>query len=115
MRKNSPTLKEFAEQINEEKLQQFIELARTSNLALANLKVVPTPISQTKMTIRLPTMKKWYKSKTLWINLIFGLGSGLEAVLNRGDLSANQISALTAICAIINIVIRTITKDKLTK
>ena len=60
-------------------------------------------------------MKKWYKSKTLWVNIVIGLAGMLEAILNNGTLSTNEVSALSTICAIINIVLRAVTKEKLTK
>ena len=60
-------------------------------------------------------MKKWYKSKTLWVNIVIGLAGMLEAILNNGTLSTNEVSALSTIGAIINIVLRAVTKEKLTK
>lgn len=50
-------------------------------------------------------MKKWYKSKTVWVNLLaiaaaFGLRLGEEEIV--------------AVLAVINLILRIITKEELT-
>ena len=55
-------------------------------------------------------MKKWYQSKTLWVNLISLIAIGLHQTLNLELLTAEQQGT---ILAFINIVLRLITKEKI--
>ena len=50
-------------------------------------------------------MKKWYKSKTLWANLL-----AIAAVFGL-DITTDET---TAILAVVNIVLRLVTKEELT-
>lgn len=54
-------------------------------------------------------MKKWHQSKTVWFNVVFGLAAAVSAVLESGNLSAEQASVLAAVGALANLVLRFLT------
>lgn len=56
-------------------------------------------------------MKKWYLSKTLWINLI-AMGALIAQVYNGFIISPEE---QLAILAVINLAVRLITKEELEK
>lgn len=59
--------------------------------------------------------KKWYRSKTLWTNTIGFVAIISSAIFAREDI-AQQIIALEAtVLTIINIILRFITKEGLSK
>jgi hypothetical protein len=63
----------------------------------------------------LASMKKWYQSKTIWINVLAFIVSSLTALTN-GDLIADnpEVAAIVGgIVAAINIVLRKITKEEI--
>ena len=59
-------------------------------------------------------MKKWYQSKTIWFNVLTFVVSSLTALVNGEWIQENPESAaiVSGAIAIINIVLRKITKDE---
>ncbi len=57
-------------------------------------------------------MKKWYLSKTIWVNLALAAGIAIEAVTGAAWLDA-ELQA--AIIVLINFILRLITKEAITK
>lgn len=57
-------------------------------------------------------MKKWWLSKTIWVNTIAAVAVILQAVTGKVILDA-EVQA--AILALINLMLRIITKSELTK
>jgi heme O synthase-like polyprenyltransferase len=55
-------------------------------------------------------MKKWYKSKTVWANII-GTASGIAALI-AGDLATG--GSVTA-ASVLNIILRVVTKQAIGK
>ena len=60
------------------------------------------------------SMKKWYQSKTIWFNVLTFVVSSLTALVNGEWIQENPESAaiVSGAIAIINIVLRKITKDE---
>jgi hypothetical protein len=59
----------------------------------------------------LPTTKSWYLSKTFWINLVALASVAIPSV--QAYVAANP-EFYTGIFAFVNLVLRLVTKDKLT-
>jgi hypothetical protein len=61
--------------------------------------------------------KPWWKSKTLWFNGLVAVGVALEANLGilNGHISTNAYMALAVLVPGVNIMLRTITSEGLTK
>lgn len=57
-------------------------------------------------------MKHWYQSKTLWINLIAVVAFGMQTFTGK-DIITPEMQAMAL--AVINMVLRAITKHELTK
>ena len=59
-------------------------------------------------------VKKWYQSKTIWFNVLSFVVSSLTALVNGEWIQENPESAaiVSGAIAIINIVLRKITKDQ---
>ena len=59
-------------------------------------------------------VKKWYQSKTIWFNVLSFVVSSLTALVNGDWIQENPESAaiVSGVIAIINIVLRKITKDQ---
>lgn len=59
-------------------------------------------------------VKKWYQSKTIWFNVLTFVVSSLTALVNGEWIQENPESAaiVSGAIAIINIVLRKITKDQ---
>ena len=59
--------------------------------------------------------KKWYQSKTIWVNILAFVVSSLTALTNGEWVSENpEVAAIVGgVVAAINIVLRKITKDQL--
>lgn len=59
--------------------------------------------------------KKWYQSKTIWINALTLIGSGLAAITSGDLISENpEIAAVVSgAVALINIILRKITKQEI--
>ena len=60
-------------------------------------------------------MKKWYRSKTIWINLILLAGIIAQAITGKDTIAVELAQAETAILVVINLILRLITKQKLQK
>jgi len=60
-------------------------------------------------------MKKWYLSKTLWVNALMALGSVLLLATKELELSTQAVEIVMFAYGVVNIGLRTITKDGLTK
>lgn len=62
-------------------------------------------------------MKKWYKSKTLWFNVLAAMGAALEASLSiiQGSLRPEFYLALTIFVAGGNVILRMLSNQGLTK
>lgn len=59
--------------------------------------------------------KKWYLSKTLWVNIIGGLASASTAFgFDLGLTPENQVAVVGGVMAIINIVLRIVTTGGVT-
>lgn len=60
-------------------------------------------------------MKKWYQSKTIWFNVLTFVVSSLTALVNGDWIQENPETAaiVSGAIALINIVLRKITKDEL--
>jgi hypothetical protein len=63
--------------------------------------------------------KKWYQSKTLWFNVAFGVLAVGTAALNHFGYADFQpgndiVTLVSAIVAIVNVVLRFVTDKKLT-
>jgi hypothetical protein len=61
--------------------------------------------------------KKWYKSKTLWFNVLVAIGAAVEASLSliEGYFSPITFLTLIAIVAGVNVVLRFISTNGLEK
>lgn len=68
---------------------------------------VPIPVQ----TNPLPTEKNWYDSKTLWVNTLLLLAMITQQVTGK-DILTPEIQA--AVIALINVILRMVTKDKIT-
>ena len=56
--------------------------------------------------------KKWFQSKTLWVNLLAGIGAITGAIgIDIGLTPEMQLSVVTAIMAVVNVVLRVKTKQ----
>tara|TARA_R110000787_G_C13392686_1_gene442769 strand:- start:1294 stop:1488 length:195 start_codon:yes stop_codon:yes gene_type:complete len=56
--------------------------------------------------------KKWFESKTLWVNLLAGIGAITGAIgIDIGLTPEMQLSVVTAIMAVVNVVLRVKTKQ----
>ena len=53
--------------------------------------------------------KKWYESKTLWVNVIVVALAALTALTNQGDLPAEWEAIVAAVIAVLNIGLRFVT------
>lgn len=62
-------------------------------------------------------MKPWYKSKTIWFNVMAAMGAAAEASLTviQGEMNPNYFLALTIFVAGGNVVLRFISTQGLTK
>lgn len=60
-------------------------------------------------------MKKWYRSRTLWANLIGIVVIIISTVAADPDLAQAILTAEASILALINLVLRIITKEGLEK
>ena len=59
--------------------------------------------------------KKWYASKTLWANIIAGIATVATAFgLDLGLDADTQVAVVGGVMAVINIVLRVITKGPVT-
>ena len=60
-------------------------------------------------------VKKWYQSKTIWFNVLTFVVSSLTALVNGDWIQENPETAaiVSGAIALINIVLRKITKDEL--
>lgn len=58
-------------------------------------------------------MKKWYASKTLWFNVLAFIVALASAFGYTGELATDWMVFVPAIAAIINIVLRFLTKEPL--
>lgn len=59
--------------------------------------------------------KKWYQSKTIWINALTLIGSGLAAITSGDAIAENpEVAAvISGAVALINIILRKITKQEI--
>ena len=56
--------------------------------------------------------KKWFESKTLWVNLLAGIGAITGAIgIDIGLTPEMHLSVVTAIMAVVNVVLRVKTKQ----
>jgi hypothetical protein len=62
-------------------------------------------------------MKKWYKSKTLWINVAVAIGAAVEASLTlvQGYFDPRVFLALIGLTAGVNVVLRFLTTTGVSK
>ena len=62
-------------------------------------------------------MKKWYKSKTLWINVAVAIGAAVEASLTlvQGYFDPRVFLALIGLTAGVNVVLRFLTSTGVSK
>ncbi len=62
-------------------------------------------------------MKKWYKSKTLWFNILVALGTAVEASLTlvQGYFDPRVFLALIGLTAGVNVMLRFITTTAVSK
>lgn len=58
-------------------------------------------------------LKKWYESKTLWLNLIMALGIGTQ-ILTQADLPLDP-EWQAFLLAVINAVLRLVTEKRIAK
>tara|TARA_R110000787_G_C13411596_1_gene444239 strand:+ start:1052 stop:1240 length:189 start_codon:yes stop_codon:yes gene_type:complete len=59
--------------------------------------------------------KKWFKSKTLWVNLVAGIATVSTAFgLDLGLDAETQVSIVGGLMAVINVVLRIVTKGPVT-
>lgn len=57
-------------------------------------------------------MKKWYMSKTVWVNIIAIIGFAIQTIVGKEIITVDY---QVMILAIINFILRIITKHELTK
>ena len=55
------------------------------------------------------TSKKWYQSKTLWINALTGIAGLLTALMGTQGLDPKIVGAIGSILALVNIGLRLVT------
>ena len=62
-------------------------------------------------------MKKWYKSKTLWFNILVAMGTAIEASLTlvQGYFDPRVFLALIGLTAGVNVMLRFITTTAVSK
>jgi hypothetical protein len=62
-------------------------------------------------------MKKWYKSKTLWFNILVAMGTAVEASLTlvQGYFDPRVFLALIGLTAGVNVMLRFITTTAVSK
>jgi len=62
-------------------------------------------------------MKKWYKSKTLWFNILVAMGTAVEASLTlvHGYFDPRIFLALIGLTAGVNVMLRFITTTAVSK
>jgi len=60
-------------------------------------------------------MKKWYHSKTLWTNFIGIVVIIISTVLSNEEIAQEVMTAEASILAVINLILRLITKQGLEK
>lgn len=66
------------------------------------------------MLIEQPPVKKAWRSKTLWINAIAGLGAilALAGVDGASEFATKHGEAILLVMSVVNLVLRTVTKEK---
>ena len=61
-------------------------------------------------------MKKWYKSKTMWVNISVLFAGAVSLLPNlEGVLSSDQYGIAVFVVGLINVGLRTITKTRVAK
>lgn len=60
-------------------------------------------------------MKKWYESKTIWINLIAVVLEVGNALMTNPIIPARFAGALTLVVTVLNIILRTISSTTISK
>jgi len=60
-------------------------------------------------------MKKWYHSKTLWTNVIGLVAIVVSVVIVREDIAQEILAAEASLLAVINLLLRIITDQGLSK
>ena len=60
-------------------------------------------------------MKKWYHSKTLWTNAIGVVVIVISTVLSNEEIAQEVMTAEASILAVINLILRLLTKQGLEK
>lgn len=62
-------------------------------------------------------MKKWYKSKTLWFNILVAAGAAVEASLSlvQGFFDPRVFLGIIALTAAVNVVLRFVSATAITK
>ena len=60
-------------------------------------------------------MKKWYHSKTLWTNFIGVVVIVISTVLSNEEIAQEVMTAEASILAVINLILRLLTKQGLEK
>lgn len=61
--------------------------------------------------------KKWWKSKTLWFNVLVAIGTAVEASLSviQGNFDPRIYLAIVGVVSGVNVVLRFISTQELTK
>ena len=61
--------------------------------------------------------KKWWKSKTLWFNVLVAVGTAIEASLSvvQGEFDPKVYLGIVGLVAGVNVVLRVISTQELTK
>jgi hypothetical protein len=60
-------------------------------------------------------MKKWYQSRTIWINLVLTILGGVATVLQQAPVSPDWVAGIVAVAGALNIFLRADTTTGITR